>query len=69
MVLVLKKLKVWTPYMHIAAQINHRGLGLKVETTSPENQTIVTSNFQYLRYLHQRDRENELYTVMQFISL
>ena len=29
---VLKKLKVWTLYVHIVAQVNHRGLGLKVET-------------------------------------
>ena len=29
-------------------------------------QTVVTSNFQYLRYLYQRDRENELYKVTQF---
>ena len=32
MVLVLKKLKVWTLYVHIVAQVNHRGLGMKVET-------------------------------------
>ena len=36
---------------------------------SPENQTILTSNFQYLRYLYQRDRENELCKVVQFILL
>ena len=28
----LKKLKVWTLYVHIVAQVNHRGLGMKVET-------------------------------------
>ena len=37
--------------------------------SSPENQIVVTSNFQYLRHLYQRDRKNELYKVMQFISL
>ena len=30
MVPVLKKLKVWSLYVHIVAQINHRGLGVKV---------------------------------------
>ena len=34
MVPVLKKLKVWTLYVHIVAQVNHRGLGEKVETSS-----------------------------------
>ena len=33
MVPVLKKLKVWTLYVHIVAQVNHRGLGVKVETS------------------------------------
>ena len=32
MVPVLKKLKVWPLYVHIVAQVNHRGLGVKVET-------------------------------------
>ena len=32
MVPVLKKLKVWTLYVHIVAQVNHMGLGVKVET-------------------------------------
>ena len=32
MVPVLKKLKVWTLYVHIVAQVNHCGLGVKVET-------------------------------------
>ena len=32
MVPVLKTLKVWTLYVHIVAQVNHRGLGVKVET-------------------------------------
>ena len=31
MVPVLKKLKVWTLYVHIVAQVNHRGLEVKVE--------------------------------------
>ena len=31
MVPVLKKLKVWTLYVHIVAHVNHRGLGVKVE--------------------------------------
>ena len=32
MVPVLEKLKVWTLYVHIVAQVNHMGLGVKVET-------------------------------------
>ena len=28
----LKKSKVWILYVHIVAQVNHRGLGVKVET-------------------------------------
>ena len=32
MVSVLKQLKVWTLYGHIVAQVNHRGLGVTVET-------------------------------------
>ena len=32
MVPVLKKFKVWTQYVHTVAQVNHRGLGVKVET-------------------------------------
>ena len=32
MVPVLKRLKVWTLYVHVVAQVNHRGLGVKVET-------------------------------------
>ena len=28
MVPVLKKLKVWTLYVHIVAQVNHSGLGV-----------------------------------------
>ena len=32
MVPVLKKLTVWTLYVHIVAQVNHRSLGVKVET-------------------------------------
>ena len=31
MVPVLKQLKVWTLYVHIVVQVNHSGLGLKVE--------------------------------------
>ena len=34
MVPVLKKLKVWTLYVHIVAQVNHRGLGVNGETSS-----------------------------------
>ena len=32
MVPVLKKLKVWTLYVHIVAQVNYRDLRVKVET-------------------------------------
>ena len=28
---VLKKLKAWTLYVHIVAQVNHRSFGVKVE--------------------------------------
>ena len=31
MVPVLKKLKGWTLYVHIVAQVNHRGPGVKVK--------------------------------------
>ena len=32
MVPLLKKLKVWTLYVHIVSQVNHRGLGVKIKT-------------------------------------
>ena len=32
MVPVLKKLKVWALYVHNVAQVNYRGLGMKVGT-------------------------------------
>ena len=32
----LKKLKVWTLYVHIVAQVIHMGLGVKVETKLSE---------------------------------
>ena len=28
----LKTLKVWTLYVHTVAQVNHRGLGMKIKT-------------------------------------
>ena len=31
MVPVLKTLKVWILYVHVVAQVNHRGIGVKVE--------------------------------------
>ena len=44
-------------------------MGSDFISSSPENQTVVTSNFQYMRHLYQRDRQKELDNVMQFISL
>ena len=41
MVSVLKKLKVWTLYVHIVAQVNHRGLGVKAETNCLRNSDLI----------------------------
>ena len=41
MVPVLKKLKVWTLYVHIVAQVNHRGLGVKVETNCLRDSNLI----------------------------
>ena len=41
MVPVLKKLKVWTLYVHIVAQVNHRGLGVKVETNCLRDSDLI----------------------------
>ena len=41
MVPVLKKLKVWTLYLHIVAQVNHRGLGVKVETNCLRDSDLI----------------------------
>ena len=41
MVPVLKKLKVWTLYVHIVAHVNHRGLGVKVETNCPSDSNLI----------------------------
>ena len=38
---VLKKLKVWTLYVHIVAQVNHRGLGVKVETNCLRDNNLI----------------------------
>ena len=39
MIPVLKKLKVWT--LHIVAQVNHRGLGVKVETNCLRDSNLI----------------------------
>ena len=41
MVPVLKKLKVWTLFVHIVAQVNHRGLGVKVETNCLRDNDLI----------------------------
>ena len=41
MVPVLKKLKIWTLYVHIVAQVNHRGLGVKVETNCLRDSNLI----------------------------
>ena len=41
MVPVLKKLKAWTLYAHIVAQVNHRGLGVKVETNCLRDSNLI----------------------------
>ena len=38
---VLKKLKVWTLYVHIEAQVDHRGLGVKVETNCLRDSDLI----------------------------
>ena len=38
---VLKKLEVWTLYVHIVAQVNHRGLGVKVETNYLRDSNLI----------------------------
>ena len=41
MVPVLKKLEVWTLYVHTVAQVNHRGLGVKVETNYLRDSNLI----------------------------
>ena len=41
MVPVLKKMKVWTLYVHIVAQANRRGLGVNVETNCLRDSDLV----------------------------
>ena len=41
MVSVLKKLKVWALHVHIVAQVNHRDLGVKVETNCLRNSNLI----------------------------
>ena len=41
MVPVLKKLKVWTLYMHLVAQVNHSGLGVNVETNCLRDSNLI----------------------------
>ena len=38
---VLKKLKVWTLYVHIVAQVNHIGLGVKIETNCLRDSDLI----------------------------
>ena len=35
-------LKVWTLYVHIVAQVNHRGLGVKIETNCLRNSDLIS---------------------------
>ena len=41
MVPVLKMLKVWTLYVHIVTQVNHRGLGVKIETNCLRDSDLI----------------------------
>ena len=41
MVPVLKKLNVWTLYVHIVVQVNHRGLGVKGETNCLRDSNLI----------------------------
>ena len=41
MVPVLNKLKVWTLYVHIVAQVNHMGLGVKIETNCLRDSDLI----------------------------
>ena len=41
MVPVLKKLKVWTLYVQIVVQVNHRGLGVTVETNCLRDSDLI----------------------------
>ena len=41
MIPVWKKLKVWTLYVHIVAQVNHRGLRVKVETNYLRDSNLI----------------------------
>ena len=41
MVPVLKKLKVCTLYVHIVAQVNHRGLGVETETNCLRDSDLI----------------------------
>ena len=41
MVPILKRSKVWTLYVHIVAQVNHRGLGVKVETNCLRDNDLI----------------------------
>ena len=43
MVPVLKKLNVWTLYMHIVAQVNHRSLWVKVETNCLKDSDLISA--------------------------
>ena len=42
--MVLKKLKVFTLYMHIVTQVNRRGLGVKVETNCLRDSDLIPRN-------------------------
>ena len=41
MVPILKMMKVWTLYVHIVAQVNHMGLGVKVETNCLRDSDLI----------------------------
>ena len=45
MVPVLKKMKVWILYVHIVAQVKHRGLGVKVEKGLIPRRSFLNTTF------------------------
>ena len=41
MIPVLKMSKVWTLYVHIVTQVNHRGLDVKIETNCLRDSDLI----------------------------
>ena len=48
MVPVLKKLKVWTLYVHIVAQVNYMGLGVKLRDSNLISRSFLSTTFSRL---------------------